>query len=446
MSTPSPIENLPAQLATLAGKIPAAGRLITAASVDSWTLPPGRAQVTYLRAARITLRLYFAKSGTTTILFIFRKETGRWVMLEAVVSLALRAASAAEPARVLAVEDIRRLIRVPSFLWLDVTEDAVATFGPPGATPENTVFFRLGDGGRDILAIRNPEAGKKATLRYSPGGVPGQVEPRDGKYSLRAFVNMTRTLRDWLAQDRPALLTLESVGPPADDTTVNRILTKLLQAYVDSSNAQVAADPPDDAPLPLRQFYRIASYVVTLKLRLKADGTLAQKEKEEQFQLAADMALSDDPTPSATVTLDPPDFLVSGPLYDAFFGELGTPTTLAAIARAMKTDAGFLRPFFTSARPASAIFRVDRSADSDTNILMLTGQLLGAPATVIIQARFRVNAKKEHPTVELLDSEPQVISMQGEDPGGFQIGFTYVEYFLLLARINWLWVGALARW
>jgi hypothetical protein len=446
MSTPSPLENLPAQLTTFVSNITVAGRLVTSASVDRWTLPPGHAEINYLTTARITLRLYFAKSGTTTIFFIFHKDTGTWVMLDALVSLALRAASMVEPAPILTTNDIRRLIKVPSFLWMNVTENEVASFGPPETTRQNTVFFRIGEGGQDVLAIKNPEAGKKATLRYSPGGVPGQVEPKNGKYSLRPFMDLTRTLRDWLAQEKPAFLTLENIGPPADDTTVHRILTKLLQAYVDSSNALVPTDAADDTPLPLQQSYRIPSYDVTLKLRLKADGTLAQKEKEEQFQLAADVTLSADAIPSAMVTLGPPDFLVSGPLYDAFFSELQTPAAVEAIADAMHINAGFLRPFFASARPASAIFRVNRGPDNDRDILVLPGQLFGEPTTVIIEAEFRVNAKKEPPTVELQNAALQVITLKGGDPGSVQINFDYVEYFLLLARTIWFWVGALGQW
>lgn len=444
MSTPSPLDNLPAQLTTLAGNIPAVGRLVTSGSVDRWTLPPGRAEVNYLSAAHITLRLYFAKPGAT-ILFFFRKAA--WVMLDARVSLALRSASALEePAPVLTVNGIRRLIKVPDFLWMNVTEEEVALYGPPEATRQNTVFFRVGADGRDVLAIKNPETGKRATIRYSPGGVPGQVEPKSGKYTLRPFLALTWALRDWLAQEKPAFLTLESAGPPADDTMVNRILTKLLQAYVDSSNALPPADAEEDTPPPLRQSYRISGYDVSLRLRLKADGTLAQKESEEQFQLTADVGLAGEPTPAAVVTLGPPDFLISGPLYDAFFNELKTPNAVAAIADVMNINAGFLRPFYESARPASAIFRVSRGRDYDRNILVLPGQLFGAPTTLIIGAEFIVNAGKQPPTVELVTDLLQVKSVKDTDPGNVQIDYDYVEYFLLLARTIRFWVGALGRW
>lgn len=446
MSTRSPLEDLPGQLTTFARGIPVAGRLVTSASVSRWALQPGIAEVNYLGAARISLRLFFAKSGTTTIFFIFHKDTGTWVMLEAVVALALRAASEAEPAPVLTLGDIRRLIKVPAFLWVEVTEDEAASFGPPEATRLNTVFFRLGDGGRDVLAVKNPESGKKATLRYSPGGTQGRVEPVKGRYSLRPFLDMTLTLRDWLAQEKPAFLTLESAGPPADEATVHRILTTLLQAYVDSNNALAPTGVPDDTPPPLRQSYRISSYDVTLKMRLKADGTLAQKEEEEAFQLAADVKLAEEPTRTAAVTLGPPDFLVSGPLYDAFFGELETPLAVEAIAGAMHINAGFLRPFFASARPASAIFRVNRGPDNDRDILVLPGQLFGEPTTVIVEAEFLVNAKKEPPSVELVNAAPRVVTLKGGDPGDSDVNYDYAEYFLLLARTIWLWVRALGEW
>ncbi|HEX7312731.1 MAG TPA: hypothetical protein VF297_02360 [Pyrinomonadaceae bacterium] len=441
MSTRTPLVKLPEQLKALTDKIPVAGRLVTALSVDRWTLPPGRAEVNYLNAARIGLRLFFAKTGSTTVFFIFRKKSETWVMLEALVTLELHSAPVSEPTPVLSVEEITRLVTIPAFMWVDLTEADAAKFGPPGATPLNTVFFRLGAEGKDVFAVKSPETGKKATLLYSPGGVPGEVEPKGGKYSLRPFLEMVRTLRDWIAQEKPAFETYKGVGLPTEDTPVHEILTRLLQAYVVSHNSL----KPDAAPPPLRQSYRIAGYGATLKMRLKADGTLAQKKEEEQFQLAVEMKLTTGETPTASVTLAPPDFLIAGPLYDAFFSELEAPAGYEAIARAGNIPVSEVRKFLAAARPGSAIFRVSRGSDSDTDILVLTGGTLsGGPATLIVEAEFAVNVKDGPPTVRL-KNRPRVTKLEG-DAASFKTDYDGAEYFLRLARGMWLWVQTLGRW
>src|SRR5262249_19297771 len=158
----------------------------------------------------------------------------------------------------------------------------IKTFGPPDATRENTIFFKLGSG-QNILAISNPELGKKATLRYSPERIPGPVETQNGKYSLVPFLDLTWTLRDWLTQEKPSSAAIRLLGAPSNDTPVHEILTALLQAYVDSSES-LANSASDDLFLP----YVIDRYDLSLNLRLRADGSLAEKKEEEQFRLILD--------------------------------------------------------------------------------------------------------------------------------------------------------------
>src|SRR5215510_347620 len=248
MATPEPLAKLPKDITSLTGMIPEIGRSLTSVSVDRWFREPSLAEINYLRTIDLDWKISFTKSGTFTILFIFNKRKETWVMLDAGISLNVRIANMLEPRPKPVIEDIHRMVRFPTFFWTNPSDSEIKTFGPPDATRENTIFFKLGSG-QNILAISNPELGKKATLRYSPERIPGPVETQNGKYSLVPFLDLTWTLRDWLTQEKPSSAAIRLLGAPSNDTPVHEILTALLQAYVDSSES-LANSASDDLFLP----------------------------------------------------------------------------------------------------------------------------------------------------------------------------------------------------
>ena len=424
----------------MTGLVPEVGRRLTAVSVNRWFKEPSLAEVNYLRTIDLDWQISFTKSGTSTILFFFHKKKEDWVMLDASVSLNVRIANTQEPRPRPAIEDIHRLVRFPTFFWVNPSDAEITTFGPPGATRGNTIFFKLGSG-ENIFAISNPELGKKATLRYSPQRIPGQVEPQDGKYSLAPFIDLTLTLRDWLLKDKPASAAIELVGAPSKDTPVHAILTALLQAYVDS-NESLATAPSDDLFLP----YVIDRFDFSLNVRLRADGSLAEKKEEEQFRLVLDASTKSGPPPVTSVDLLPPDFLISGALFDAFFSALQPPSAVQALADALGINPGFVRPFIADAQSTAIIFRIDRDDDLDEDVMVLSGQLTGSPTTLIVKASFRVRAEKDPPTVELDEDTVEILKITGAGPPTGPIPFKFVSYYLLLASGLRHWFAALGQW
>lgn len=441
MDTPLPLAELPKEITALSSLIPKVGHTFTSTSVDRWFKSSGLAEINYLRSVVGTWRINFSKSGTSTILFIFRRKKEPFVILDAQVSVSIRTTSPIEQQPTPALHEIQRRIEYPSFLWTDPTEAEVVFFGPPGATLENTVFFKLGSSGENILAIMNPELGKRATLRYSPNRIPGAVEPKSGKYSLRPFLDLTSTIRDWLSNDKPTTTATLTVGTPRQTTVVHQILTALLQAYVDSNKALKTAEM-----MAVFQDYMIGKYAFALKLRLKADGSLAEKKKEEQFQLVIDAGINSATTPVASVVVEAPDFLIDGPLFDAFFSSLTPPGAVQAIADELRLNPGFVRPFLIAAKSTAAIFRSGREDGFDKDIMVLSGDLAGSPSIVIINAEFKVDADRNPPRVELDESSVRAERFEGPDPGAAVIGFGFIEYYLLLASSIRRWLGALKEW
>ena len=441
MDTPLPLAKLPEEITALSGLIPKVGHTFTSTSVERWFKQPGLAEINYLRSVVATWRINFSKTGTSTILFIFRRKKEPFVMLDATVSLAIRVASPIEPQPAPAIHEIQRRVTYPTFLLPDPTDAEIALFGPPGSTRDNTVFFKLGSSGENILAILNPELGKNAKLRYSPKGVPGAVEPKDGKYSLRPFLDLTSTIRDWLAQKKPTVTGTQMTGTPMQTTVVHEILTALLQAYVDSNQALKTPEMMD-----VFQQYLIGKYEFALKLRLKADGSLAEKKEEEQSQLMIDGSINSGTPPVASVVVEAPDFLVDGPLFDAFFSSLTPPSAVDAIAGELHLHPNFVRPFLHSAKEGAAIFRSGHEDGRDQDILVLTGNLTGSPSVVIINAEFRVNVDRDPPKVELFVGSVRAVRFEGPDPGSEVIRFEFIKYYILLASSIHRWLGALRQW
>jgi hypothetical protein len=194
------------------------------------------------------------------------------------------------------------------------------------------------------------------------------------------------------------------------------------------------------------QEYLIGKYEFALKLRLKADGSLAEKKEEEQFQLVIDAGISSATPPVASVVVEAPDFLVDGPLFDAFFSSLTPPSAVEAIADELDLNPGFVRPFLIAAKSGAAIFRSGRDDGRDRDILVLSGNLTGSPSVVIITAEFEVDADRNPPRVELLEDSVNAKRFDGLDPGSAVIGFEFIEYYILLASSIRRWLGALRQW
>jgi hypothetical protein len=148
-----------------------------------------------------------------------------------------------------------------------------------------------------------------------------------------------------------------------------------------------------------------------------------------------------------SVDLEPPDFLISGDLFDAFFSAFTAPDPLDDLAHAAGVNSGFLRLFLARSKATASIFRIARREKFDDDLLILSGELTGSPTTLVIKASFSVNAEKDPPSVELKNEPIRVLKIVGDinDPSA-KIPFEFVEFYLLLASSLRHWLAALGRW
>jgi hypothetical protein len=343
-----------------------------------------------LQKVRFSWRIQFVKNETETFLFFIEIPLGKWVMLNATASIGILGAWSLEPADQLTPENVRRLARFPTFLKVNPSDDFANTYKPPGADTSQTIFFTLGADGRNILAVTNPDQGKKALLRYSPNGVPG-VPPKKG-YPLAAFVDLSWTLRDWLASGLPLASSVAVREPGAQQTPAQQVLTRFVEAYAQCSNVLRAGGSPlsadASAPQPLQQRFRVADYSVSMSIALAKDGSIAERSQDETSRLEVSLsAVSGNPT-VATVALGAPDFIVSGLLYGQIFDALGNFLQVKRLASLLRKDPAVLISFCASARPHSAIFKMGKDHGSDQLLLVLSGEMQGFPELMVVRANF----------------------------------------------------------
>ena len=216
----------------------------------------------------------------------------------------------------------------------------------------------------------------------------------------------------------------------------------MLQAYVDSSDGLASAVVKDPFIA-----YVIEGYKLSLNLRVRADGSLAEKKEEEAFRVIVEAAVTPGPPATISVDLEPPDFLISGDLFDAFFSALTPEGPVRALAKAAQVQPGFMRLFIAGAKQTATIFRIERDGKRDVDLMILSGELTGSQTTLVVKASFKVKMEKDPPSVELDEDSVEILKIVGNasDPTA-QIPFRFVDYYLLLASSLRHWLIALGRW
>ncbi|HZD30069.1 MAG TPA: hypothetical protein VE779_00255 [Candidatus Angelobacter sp.] len=443
----APVHQIPDQIADLARAIAAGGRTVTRAFVDRWSLPPEQALVAYLPSASAGLRIMFTTSNTHTILFFFHVKDPVKVIFDATVSFQVNSVSdLGPPDSPSKIDGLRVSFRLPSFLVAFPTRDQLDKFGFGAAsTQQNTSLLALGPEHSDYLAVMNPEKGKDASIRFSPAGVPGLVEPKNGKYSLAWVLSFVQTLSSWVASDLQGSAARHIVLT-SDETTVAGVIFYLLQAFVQSNQALLQpGDAVRQLPEVFQKTYCVNQYQADIKLRLRPDGTLADADVPDTSQLTLSIRVNDTRPPAAEITAVPNELSIAGPLRDAFLRALQFDVMRSTWARLLHVNQGFVGPFFDSAAETAAIFRIARDKSLDTDVAVLTGELQGALKTVVLTAQFKVNAAADPPKVGLPDEDSIImLAIAPGDGGNVVVGYDPVKFVVNFLTNLHRWMGDLA--
>ena len=426
-----PIAVLPGEIADVSSAIARGGYLVTRRSAFNWLRTGDTPNAAYLANVRVNLKIFFATRTSSTILFFFHHDGETYIPIEAAIQFRIRPVSE-PPAPVPAA--IPRSSVLPSFVMTGLSQTEIASFGPTGATLQNTVFLALGDGS-NILAVTNANDRKRAAMRYSPNRIPGPEQNARTGYPVQAFLDLMQTLRAWLDDDTPAGTTLPAIGS-SQPNALRQILDALTAAYVDTG-AQLAipGDPLAEAPDWFRKYYRLDNFAASLRLRVKRDGSIAEKPSQERMAIAANLTIGG-ASPASTLTVGDPGFAVTGSLRSAYLDELSfDPACTRQLAKMLDVFDIQVRYYMESARRGAIVLRIRESDNADRAIIWLPGAVAGRPMPLLLSGLFLV---KEGPTPSVVvDEDVDIVSLAGaldrEEAAPF---------FTLVSTIQ-LWIGLL---
>lgn len=437
-----PISQIPPGLATLASGVAAGGRAITRSFVDRWQDPVESALTAYIPSATCQFRLLFSRTDEHKILWIpFGKKTQ--VVFDATVSFQLNSISDLSMQEgSVDVGALSAAVVAPSFLVTRPSRADLDRFGfGADSTAANTILLRLGPDRAHILAVMNPETRKKARIRYSPNGIPGEEQPKKNKYSLDWVLAFVRTLGAWIESDTMTEAAREPFSV-ADENTVPGVLFYLLQAY-SACYSKVASPSPEAMLLPaiFQKRFVIEGYGADVKLRLAADGTLSDGKDFESSQLTLRLRVR---RTAAEITAIPNELSTADRLTASFVAALEFNVDENDWADRLNVSRVFVRPFFQTAQDQAAVLRIARDNHADTDVVILTGMLAGMRRTVMLSARFTVNMKKDPPDVDVTPDSIEVLAIAPENGAGVVVGLDAVD-FLLKYLVNLRhWMGVLS--
>jgi hypothetical protein len=364
------------------GELPRISRQMALRQIDAALLDPGSFAVWQeLPDLHARLKLMLTREEKVTRLIFRREQEESRVVFH--THLAVHATQTHELENI-PVQVDRWIFRAPRLLHGSRKGELVLNLGP---LPE------------DRITIRNATGGiEKATVRTTSRDYTGEAWP------ILPVLQFTREIRRWLSNPRSD--TVESViRPPSqtDDTESWQVLRELRDGWTSIQRKLLEKQPwfIKDPPKPtnlwdqiLDTAYVLRSYQADVELRVKADGTLAEKNQDETAQVRLEVSIDTEREETvATVTARPPDFLMDGAIareVRTHFAEEFKANGQLARELGKHGLAGSeddIRNFIRNSGNAS-VFRVMRRKSEDTELLVVEGNLRDRPFALVATGIF----------------------------------------------------------
>jgi hypothetical protein len=390
------VTELPRDLAALAVQVRSAAQQIPRAAVDNWfgdRSVLGPVGETYeVAAVRADWRVFFRTRQSTTFFHFFRDER-EWVPLDARVSARMvPVASSSAPGPVL------QKIQLPEFVWADPTTDELRAFVPGAPAPDLSILLRLG---HDILGARIEADWKRSRLRYSERGVPGLEWPRQNQYPLSPLLRLVDTIADWHRRGMPSNPAGEFALPPGSGAKpVRDMLNSFADAYVLSREALLEQPVTFFSP----EVWEVTEYSTDANLRLRDDGSLAGDESEEALRLLLRSQTKGSASPEMHITATTGDLAANEPLVQSMIDDIRfVPQKLKRFAEGLRQSVSAVQFFLDSARGEPRAVFLERDHGATSTLLILQGDLLATPTTVLLRGLFRFHGAPERNRAEFLD-------------------------------------------
>ncbi len=453
------VEQLPEIYGALAGGMRQAA---SEWSRQSRETPAILAQELALRFAEIQTKLFVTLDQRRLWFGFAGRSRGPEVLLDCRVGFRVQPEAERTVRAPLHPATILHEVRMPAFLALapELAERDRAR-AVLGASGEPVEFLRLDKG---WLAVRAPEDLDRVELAWRLDSHPEwrlaitRNAPGSRSWEVAPLLALSRTIGRWIRGLDPPVHRTVALPPPTDPERIEAslfVLGVLASAWAEALNRiehRLPTSTPAQQPLD-GQPLTISGYRADVRLLVDPSGRLVRKQGQpEAFQLRGVLEAVEDAAGVArtSITVEPPDFLVDGALYQAFLDEIGTP----AAARRIATQLGLpghlaaVQDWVASARRSLAsgplVFRIRRGRQ-DTNLVTGHGLLLGRSVHLVLRGAFTVDAEAD--AVRLNPESLEVLlSFPPVDPNAASSARPEVlaDSFLRLIRMLLLWREALS--
>ena len=383
------IQKFVAELLPAIDSIPLAGRNVIRFSYDRLFDPAKRpASIFQLGPVKVKWRLYVTKENGEVVFFFKRKTSPTEVFLDINVDIEVGPSPTLQPL-LMDPSDIRLIWFPPAFVYVHPPQGVLDKLRMSMIDVHNeyAIILTLTGQEDDVLAAKlNDE--NDVRFVHVRSGERREMSAKTIPMSL--LLSLHDIIRAWVRGDikhRPPI-TVDT----SPDNDMKKVLNMIFQLFMSSNNQLLfnatanndeqitdgLSDNNGSWELLLKRmmpYYMLNKYEASVLLRLGKDGDFAVSHQDNPFQLQVSMnAKWGDAQPAMHLYVKPPDFLVSGKLFDLFLEEAHTHKE--QLSRLLNVEEKELDEAFALAPEQASIFRIKRDAnnlDTELVVLPLTG-------------------------------------------------------------------------
>ena len=384
------LKELLAGIPHMMGEVPRVGRNLLRSSFRTLHAQAVGTNSAYL-LGHVTLhwRVFVAKNAQNKIVFFFRKHVPGKVYMDIDLDLCVSPTDK-PPSVILDTSRVRYLWFPPAFVFvrelgpvlkrLGMTEDQVER--------EYTIILSLREDDSYIMAARLRHEDEFMFV-FEEHGIKENIRREDLR--LSQLLALYHAIRSWIRGDLGSRLPVEISQVSKNKT--KEVLNTLFQLFLATNNRLVFEQAEQDQATPdsatgndqvngvesvqeqsmydkILPYYTLRQFGVKVLLGLNEEGDFATDRKDKAFQMRVDMeSVWTDPDPELHLHVAPPDFLVSGDLFDLILAALdvhkGEITTKLGISNKVWAKA------IKNAPNYGAIFRVETHEKVDTDLIVL---------------------------------------------------------------------------
>ena len=379
------IQRFVAELLPAIDSIPLAGRNVIRYSYDRLFDPAKRpASIFQLGPVNVRWRLYVTKENGKVVFFFDRKTSPTEVFLDIDVDIEVGPSPMLQPL-LMDQSDVRLIWFPPAFVYVHPPQRVLDKLHMSMVDVHNdyAIIVTLTGQDDDVLAAKL-RSENDVQFVHAQAGERKEVSAKN--FPLSLLLSLYGIIRAWVRGDIKYRPPIKVDTTPDND--MKKVLNMLFQLFMSSNNQllfnatanndrQIIGGLPDNKgswQLLLKHmmpYYMLNKYEASVLLKLGKDGDFAVSHQDNPFQLQVSMnAKWEDDQPALHLHVKPPDFLVSGELFDLFLEEARNHKT--QLARLLDVHEKELDEAFAQAPDQASIFRIKKEAKNlDTELIVL---------------------------------------------------------------------------